>query len=376
LLLLIGAGLFIQSLANLHSVDPGFKTRNLAQFDMDLGSIGYDAARSHAFYDALEARLQQLPGVTSAGIATNAVLTDSDWESHIRVAGRVNKPGEKSEAFVNRVSPGYFKTLGIHLLSGRTFRPDDASGTSPVVVVSQTFAKHFFGSESAIGRRVGRGLDVTEPADLEIVGVVNDIDYQDLKEEGSAQFYLCAPQGMELYTTVYLGTNGNPGSVLSSARGLVHQMEPKAPVMNMKTVEDQMEESLVTERMVASISTGFTLLAVVLAVLGLYGVMAYMVAQRARELAIRVALGASSGNVIWLVMREVVQMVLAGVAVSIPLALVLRRLIQSQLYGVRTTDPTSIVTAAILLSGIALVAGFVPARRAASSDPVQVLRYE
>jgi ABC-type antimicrobial peptide transport system permease subunit len=205
---------------------------------------------------------------------------------------------------------------------------------------------------------------------------VNDIDYQDLRERDSAQLYLCAPQGLELYTTVYLSTDGNPGSVLASARALVHQMEPKAPVMNMKTVDEQLEESLVTERMVASISTGFTFLAVVLAVLGLYGVMAYMVAQRARELGIRVALGASSGNVIWLVMREVVQMVSAGVAVSIPLALVLGRFIQSQLYGVRATDPTSIAAAALLLSGIAIVAGLVPARRAASSDPVQVLRYE
>lgn len=376
LLLLIGAGLFIRSLANLHSVDPGFKTKNLAQFEMDLGSIGYDSAHAHAFYDELEARLEQLPGVKSAGIATNAVLTDSDWESHIRVAGRVAKPGEKSQAYVNRVSPGYFKALGIHLLSGRTFRPSDVSGTPHVVVVSQTFARHFFGSESAIGHHIGRGLDVTRPTDLEIVGVVNDIDYQDLRERDSAQLYLCAPQGLELYTTVYLSTEGNPSSVLSSARGLVHQMEPKAPVTKMKTVDEQLEESLVTERMVASISTGFTFLAVILAVLGLYGVMAYMVAQRARELGIRVALGASSGNVIWLVMREVLQIVLAGVVVSIPLALMLGRFIQSQLYGVRTTDPISIGAAAVLLSGIAIVAGLVPARRAASSDPVQVLRYE
>lgn len=343
---------------------------------MDLGSIGYDRTRAHAFYRELEARLEQLPGVRSAGLATNAVLADSDWESHIRVAGRANKPGEKSEAYVNRVSSGYFKTLGIHLLSGRTFRPSDVSDSPNVVVVSETFARRFFGSEPAIGHRVGRGLDVTQPMDLEIVGVVNDIDYQDLREKDSPQLYLCAPQGLELYMTVYLSTNGSPGAVLSSARGLVHHMEPKAPVMNMKTVDDQLDESLVTERMVASISTGFTLLAVVLAILGLYGVMAYMVTQRARELGIRVALGASSRNVIWLVMREVVQMVLTGIAVSIPLAYVLGHFIQSQLYGIRTSDPASIAAAAVLLSAIAMVAGLVPARRAASSDPLQVLRYE
>jgi predicted permease len=376
LLLLIGAGLFVRSLANLHSVDPGFKTRNLAQFEMDLGSIGYDSARAHVFYDQLETRLEHLPGVKSAGIATNAVLRDSDWESHILVAGHVNKPGEKSNAYVNRVSPGYFKTLGIHLLSGRTFRSSDVLGSTKVVVVSESFATHYFGRQPAIGRLIGRGFDASTPTDMEIIGVVNDIDYQDLREKDSRQVYLCAPQGLELYTTVYLHADGNARSVLPVARALVHQMEPKAPVMNMMTVDDQLEESLATERMIASLSTGFTFLAIGLAVLGLYGVMAYMVTQRAREIGIRVALGASSGKVVWLVMREVVQMVGAGIAVAVPLALGLGRFIQSELYGIRTTDPISIVAAAALLSGIAVLAGFVPARRAALSDPLQVLRYE
>ena len=161
-----------------------------------------------------------------------------------------------------------------------------------------------------------------------------------------------------------------------AGKGLVHQMEPKAPVMNMKTVERQLEESLVTERMFASLSTVFTILAVALAVLGLYGVMAYMVTQRAREIGIRVALGAVFGNVVWLVMREVVLLVAAGIAVAVPLALALSRFIGSELYGIEPTDPISIATAALLLAGIAMLAGFVPARRAASTDPLHVLRYE
>ena len=211
---------------------------------------------------------------------------------------------------------------------------------------------------------------------MEIVGVVNDIDYQDLREKGSRQLYLCAPQGNELGTTVYVSAKGDPRGVLASARHLVHEMEPKAPVVNMKTVEHQLDESLVTERMIASLSTGFTILAVVLAVLGLYGVMAYMVTQRAREIGIRVALGAQFGNVVWLVMREVVVLVVAGIAVGLPLALGLARLIQSELYGLQPTDPISIVDAALLLSAVAMLAGFVPARRAASADPLNVLRYE
>jgi putative ABC transport system permease protein len=376
LLLLIGAALFIRSLANLRSVNPGFQTKNLVQFDMDLGSIGYDQRRAHTFYNELETRLQHLPGIEAAGVALNPVLADSDWESTIHIAGRVNKPGDDNQAYVNRVSPGYFKTLGIRVLSGRTFRENDSVNSPKVVVVSKSFAKHFFRERPAIGHWIGRGFEPNAPTDMQIVGVVNDIDYQDLREKDMRQLYLCAPQGMELETTVYLSAKGDPKSVLASARHLVHEMEPKAPVTNMKTVERQLDESLVTERMIASLSAGFTLLALVLAVLGLYGVMAYMVTQRAREIGIRVALGAQFGNVVWLVMREVVLLIIVGIAVALPLAFGLARLNRSELYGIQPTDPLSITTTALLLSAIALLAGFVPARRAASADPLHVLRYE
>lgn len=277
---------------------------------------------------------------------------------------------------MNRVSPGYFMTLGIHLLSGRTFRESDTTNSPTVVVVSETFARHFFGQQSAVGHHIGRGQDPSDPKDLEIVGVVNDIDYQDLREKASRQVYLCALQGSEIDGTIYLSVKGDPRSALASARSVVREMEPRAPVTNMRTVERQLEESLVTERMIASISTGFTILAVVLAVLGLYGVMAYMATQRAREIGIRIALGALSRNVVWLVMREAVLLVLAGIAVAVPLALELARFVQSELYGINSTDPLTIAAAAILLSGISIVAGFVPACRAASADPVKVLRYD
>ena len=376
LLLLIGASLFIRSLVNLHSVNPGFQTQNLLQFDMDLGSIGYDRPRANAFYTQLEMRLEHLPGVAAAGIASNPVLADSDWESVILVAGHQNKPGEATHAYINRVSPGYFKTLGIHLLSGRAFRESDTPDSPKVVVVSASFAQHYFGQKSALGHRIGRGFDPSTPTDMEIVGVVNDIDYQDLRQKESRQVYLCAPQGYNLETTVYLNVKGDPRAVLAGVRRVVRQMEPNAPVMNMKTVEHQLEESLVTERMIASLSTVFTILAVALAILGLYGVMAYMVTQRAREIGIRVALGAQFGNVVWLVMREVVLLVVAGIAVAVPLALTLSRFIASELYGIKASDPISIAAAALLLAGIAMLAGFVPARRAASSDPLHILRYE
>jgi putative ABC transport system permease protein len=376
LLLLIGASLFIRSLANLHSVDLGFKTRNLAQFSVDLASIGYDGKNANAFFNQLEARLEHLPGIEAAGMANNPVLTNSDWESAILVGGRENKPGEAANSYINRVSRGYFKTLGIHLLSGRTFRESDTADSPKVVVVSESFARYYFGQRSPLGQRIGRGFDRSAARDMEIVGVVNDINYQDLRQKQFRQLYLCAPQGYNFGNTIYLSTKGNPRNALASARRLVHEMEPKAPVKNTKTVEHQLEESLVTERMIASLSTVFTILAVALAILGLYGVMAYMVTQRAREIGIRIALGAVFGNVVWLVMREVVLVVAAGIAVAVPLALTLSRFIGSALYGIAPTDPISIATATLLLAGVAMLAGFVPARRAASADPLSVLRYE
>jgi putative ABC transport system permease protein len=376
LLLLIGAGLFIRSLANLREVNPGFQTKNLVQFDMDLGSIGYDEARAHAFYNELETRLRHLPGAEGAGVALNPVLADSDWESTVRIPGHVNKPGNDNWSYVNRVSSGYFEALGIHVLSGRTFRDSDTVDTPKVVVVSQTFARHFFGKRPAIGQWVGRGFDPSTPIDMQIVGIVNDIEYQDLRERDSRELYLCASQGREMGTTVYLSAKGDPRNLLASARGVVHEMEPKAPVTNMKTVEHQLEDSLVTERMIASLSLGFTVAALALAVIGLYGVMAYMATQRSREIGIRIALGAQFGNVIGLVMREVIFLIAAGIAIAVPLALGLARLIRSELYGIEPTDPISIGVAALLLSAIALLAGFVPARRAAIADPLKVLRYE
>ena len=377
LLLLIGAGLFIRSLSNLHAVNPGFTVRNLVQFDLDVGSIGYDENHAHAFYAELESRLRHLPELAAAGMATNPVLAGNGWESPILIEGRDNKPEDQNiHAYVNRVSPGFFKTLGIHLLSGRTFRDSDTVDTPKVVVVSRSLAEHYFGTQSPLGHRIGRGFDLSAPKDLEIVGVVNDIDYQDLRQSHRRQVYLCGPQGLMLGGTMYLSVNGDARGAFADARRLIHELEPKAPVTHMKTVEHQLEESLITERMIASLSTAFTLLAVALAVLGLYGVMAYMVAQRAREIGIRVALGAASGSVIWLVLREAALLIVAGIAVALPLAFVLGRFVRSELFGVQPADPAAILTAALLLSAISLLAGFVPARRAASADPLEVLRDE
>ncbi len=374
LLLLIGAGLFVRSLGNLRSLNPGFHTQNVVQFKLSsLHSIGYDDAHATAFYRLLKERLRSLPGVGSVGLASIALLSGDDWENGMTIAGHQAKPGEDTDAFMNAVTPGYFQTLGMHFLSGRDFTRSDGR---KVAVVNQRFAAKYFGSRSAVGRYIGRGADPGTPTDIEIVGVVNDTYYESLQQKVSRQVYLCANQGFLDNGTVYVSTADNPRALFGRLRSVVRSIDAKLPILFMKTVRQQIDESLVTERMVATLSTGFSVLATALAVIGLYGVMSYMVARRAREIAIRIALGAMKGSVVWLVMREVLLLVSVGIFIALPLAFGLAHLVQAQLYGIQPADPLSIICATVLLAAVASLAGYIPARRAASYDPIQVLRHE
>ncbi len=376
LLLLIGASLFIRSLSNLHSLNPGFQTSNLLQFHLDPSSLSYTKNQANALFRQLHQRLSSLPGVSSVGVAHIALLSESGWQYGITVAGYTAKPGEDMSSYVNAVSLGYFPTLRIHILAGRNFRVSDTENSQKVAVVNESFAKHYFGREPAVGQLIGKGSDPGTPTDTEIIGVVNNTKYEDLQQQAPLQVFWCAVQSYEGDATVYVRTKQDPQGAFRSIRKIVHEMEPNLPVTGMKTVEQQLDESLVTERMIATLSTGFSLLATALAVIGLYGVMSYMVARRAREIAIRMALGAVRGSVIWLVMREVLLLVAVGIVVAIPVALGLSHLVQAELYGIQSTDPLSITCATILLASIALLAGYIPARRAASCDPIRVLRYE
>jgi predicted permease len=293
----------------------------------------------------------------------------------IVIAGYRPKPGEDMTAYVNAVSPGYFKTLGIHLLAGRVFRDSDTAKSQAVAVVNESFVKRFLGNGPPVGRFIGKGNDPSAPADTEIVGVVNDTNYANLRDAAPRQMYWCATQHMP-GGTVYVRTKQDPRSAFGTIRKLVNEMEPRIPIQKMKTVEQQMDESLVTERMIGSVSSGFSLIATALAMIGLYGVMAYIVTQRSREMAIRIALGAIVGRVIWLVTREVLLLVATGIAVALPFIFVLSRFVRSELYGLQPSDPLSIAFSVLVLSCVSSLAGYIPARRAASYDPIRVLRYE
>jgi predicted permease len=375
LLLLIGAGLFTRSLSNLHSLDPGFRTTNLVQFSVNPVGIGYDPKRAAAFYRRVDENLRSLPGVRGAGFAQMGVLSGNEWDNWVTI-DTYQRKGEPPDPHMNSVSYGYFETLGVPVLQGRVFTPKDDGDAPKVAVVNATFARKYFESGLAVGHRFGRGSDPGMPMDIQIVGVVGDTRYESLRDEIPPEIYLCNAQWPTYGQVFYVRTERDPENAFAAIRAAVREIEPNLPLTNFMTLERQLDESLITERMIATLSAGFGALATVLAIVGLYGVMAYMVTRRSREIGIRMALGAQTGNVVWLVMREVVVLVGAGTAVGLPAAWALSRLVQAQLYGVQPHDAASLALPALLLISVALLAGYIPARRAAGYDPVRVLRYE
>jgi putative ABC transport system permease protein len=375
LLLLIGAGLFTRSLSNLHTLDPGFKTANLIQFMVNPRAIGYDQDRAAAFYKRLDERLRRIPGVRDAGYGQVPVLMGWEWDNWVTIDSYPRK-GEPPDPHMNSVSASYFATLGIPILQGRAFTAQDDRGAPRVAIVNATFAKKYFGNGLAVGHRFGRGSDPGTPMNIEIVGVAGDTRYESLRDEIPPEVYLCDAQQDAYNRTIYVRTARDPENTFGAIRAAVRELEPSLPVTYMMTLDRQLDDSLVTERMIAALSTVFGILATVLAIVGLYGVMAYMVTRRSREIGIRMALGAQSSSVVWLVMREVLVLVAAGVAAGLPAALALSKVVTAQLYAVQPNDPLSLAAATLLLAGVALVAGYVPARRAAGYDPVLVLRYE
>jgi predicted permease len=278
----------------------------------------------------------------------------------------------------NSVTPGYFDALGIHILSGRDFSPKDTVSSPRVAIVNASFAKRYFGNNSPVGHKFGQGTDPGTPTDIEIVGVVNDTRYELLREGVPREVFMCESQWKNgsYALFIYVRTARAPEGIYAAIGSVAHNIDPGVPVTGMKTLDEQLDESLVTERMIAVLSSVFGVLATALAVLGLYGVMSYMVMRRAREIGIRMALGALSGRVVWMVMREVLLLAGAGIAVGLPAALLLSKLVQNQLYGIEPRDPASIAAAVFLLAGVAALAGYIPARRAARYDPARVLRYE
>jgi predicted permease len=374
-LLLFGAGLFVRSLMNLKATDTGFRNpENLVTFQLSPAFNGYDAPRTVNFYSQLLDGIRAMPGVKSAALASVALLHGEEWDSSTSVEGHPAKDGEDMQAFMNALSPGYFDTMGVRLLAGRDFDRRDIHKDSRVAIVNESFARHFFENQSAVGRHIGRGLGPGTKTDIEIVGVVSDSLYEGPREGVRRQVFI--PNWGNSSVAFYVRTALSPASAYSSIKSEVKRLDASMPVYELKTLGGQLDETLLTERLIALLSAGFGLLATLLAAIGLYGVMAFVVARRTKELGLRMALGAQPGSVIWLVMREVLMLLGIGLAIGVPAAIGLGRFVSAQLYGIKPGDPSIALASIAVLIAVAALAGFIPAQRASRIDPILALRYE
>ena len=373
-LLLFGAGLFVRSLQNLKTADTGVALDNLVTFQLSPALSGYDAPRAMAFYDQLLDNLRAVPGVKTAALAAVPILSGDEWDNSMSVEGHQAKDGEDMQAFMNALSPGYFAAMGIPILEGRDFNRTDVKENSTTAIVNRKFAEHFFPGKSALGRHIGNGTGPKTKLNIEIVGVVANALYEGPREGIRRQVYV--PNWGKGGVSYYLRTTDASSAAFAAVRNEVRKLDASMPVYAMKTLEGQLDETLLTDRLIAMLAAGFGLLATVLASIGLYGVMAFVVARRRKELGIRLALGAEPSGVVWLVMKEVLLLLAIGLAIGIPSALALGRFVASQLYGIEARDPFTATATLILLTLVSAAAGLIPAHRASRIDPILALRYE
>jgi predicted permease len=380
LLLLIGAGLFARTLYNLKNLDLGFRRDHLLAFRIDPKLNGYTSQQIASVYERVRRSLAAQPGVRSLTCAQVALLAFDETGSNVEIPGYQTKEGEEIVPDMNRVGPGFLSTLGIPLIAGRDFTENDAGGGLPrVAIVNEAFARRYFGTPNIVGRVIifGSTGDPPRGNHVEIIGVAHDAKYASVRETTREFVYFpylefTATGGM----TFYIRTWQDPAGIALMVRQQVRKIDPGLPVSDLNTMEDQVDDNLWIPRIVAALSISFGSIALILAAVGLYGVLSYVVARRTREIGIRMALGARRSNVLRMVMQEVMVLTGIGMAVAIPVTLALARVVGSQLYGISSTDPLAIAGAVILLAAIAGLAGYLPAYRATRIDPIRALRYE
>jgi predicted permease len=375
LLLLVGAGLFLRSLRNAVVIDVGLNTENVLLASMSPDLSGYPPELVGNFYQQLLARLRDLPGVKAVGMAQMPLLSGGYNMVGMIVPGRPLPPlGRDRGILVNKIGGDFFPAAGGAILRGRDFSLRDTPASPKVAIITQTSARHFFAEEDPLGRKVRLG----GVEDVEIVGIARDSKYRTVREETPRIAYTSFSQDEQPSgeRTIYIRTSGEALPLVAALRREVQTLDHDLPLYNVKTFAAQKAETLAGERLIATLSGFFGALALALASIGLYGVMAYTVQRRTREIGIRMSLGAARGRVVWMVLRDGWAMVAAGIALGIPLSLWISRLVTSQLFGVTPGDPTTLVVAVLLLTAVATLAGYLPARRASRIDPMTALRCE
>ena len=371
--LLVSAALLIRTLQNLRAFDTGFEKSNVLLASINPSLSGYSPEKSHVFYDELLRRTRSLPGVTAASLASDSPISGGWDRLGLVIEGYTPREGERTSSDVTWVSTDYFKSLGIPVLLGRDFADQDRLGSPKVAIVNEKMARHFFGTTDAIGKRIG--LDKTP--DITIIGVVKDVTYVNLRENLRRHFYLPTTQEERLTNlTLHIKSAGDSEPVAAALRNEVKSLDPHLPLYEVMTLADEINQSLVQERLVTWLTSAFGVVATLLTALGLYGVLTFSVARRTREIGIRVALGAQRRDVMKLVVFQGVIITAAGIVVGLLASVGLSRVIATLLFGV---SPTSVWTMAAVTAGlfvISLIACYLPARRATRVDPLVALRYE
>ncbi len=377
LVMLVATGLFVRSLVKVSEVNLGFNSGHLLAFRLDPLAGGWKAAAATHFHQQLLQRLSNIAGARSATLSANGLFEDSESGDPITVEGYTPQAGERLGTLMDHVGPNYFSTVGIPILMGREIGPQDSVGER-VAVINQTFAKRFFPHTNPLGKHVSDTYHPSKPQQMTIVGVVADARYNSLKEKTPSRLYPSYFRPLWENSAAYyeVGTFGDPSSVAIALRRAVSETAPSLPPIDVHTIASRVDDSLGNDRLLARLSGVFGLLAMLLASIGLYGVMTWTMTRRTREIGVRMALGARPKAILRLVLRDTLVVVLVGLALGIPLALAGARLIQGMLFGVGSVDPMVIVVASILLIAVAALAGYLPARRAARVDPMIALRHE
>lgn len=378
--LLVGAGLFIKSLTNVSRVDLGMNPDNLVTFAISPELNGYEREASLALFERAEQELAALPGVSSVSAAIVPILTGSNWGTDVAVEGFESGPDIDSNSRLNMVGPGYFSTLGIPLIAGREFRVGDNTDAEEVVIVNEAFTRKFgLDPRETVGKFIGTDMDSGDGSELthRIVGLVQDARYAAVKREVPPLFFVPYRQNDYVGSiTFYLRTQLEPSQTVAAVGGVIRRLDPKLPVEDLKTLEQQAKENVMLDRLISTLTAAFAVLATILAAVGLYGVLAYTVAQRTREIGLRIALGAGGAQVRGLVLKQVGKMTVIGGIIGLVGAFFLGRAAESLLFGLEGNDPFVMVSVAVLLGVVALGAGYVPAARASKVDPMVALRYE